>query len=67
MVLEMASKTLGHLARLGTSLTADMVQFQVNQAFEWLQAGHNEKRQLAAAMVLKGTSDHTYQCHKACM
>ena len=63
MVLQAAAAALGHLARLGSPLTLDLVNFQVKQAFEWLQqsttvgaASSNtaaELRELAAVLVLK--------------
>lgn len=53
--LHMASKTLGHLARAGGTLTADFVDFEVKRALEWLQGeryDHNqEHRRLTACLV----------------
>ena len=54
IVLEAASKALGHLARAGGALTVDIVEFQVKQSLEWLQADRQEQRRLAAVLVLKG-------------
>jgi hypothetical protein len=63
-LLHAAASVLGHLARLGSPLTADLVSFQAKQAFEWLQQSAAaastgaalaaaEQRQLAAVLVLK--------------
>ena len=53
--LEMASKTLGHLARAGGTLTADFVDFEVKRSLEWLQGeryDHNQDyRRLTACLV----------------
>ena len=65
LVLHGASVALGHLARLNSPLTVDLVNFQVKQAFEWIQhsisdEGANTKnvpatdsRLLAGVLVLK--------------
>ena len=66
-ILQAAAAALGHLARLGSPLTLDLVNFQVLQAFEWLQQSASaaasssssssspasELRELAAVLMLK--------------
>ena len=59
IVLEMAAKSLGHVARLGNTLTTDIVEFQVKQAFEWLSSDQHEKRHLAAVLILKELAANT--------
>ena len=57
-VLVQASKTLGHLARKGGTLTADFVVFEVSRALEWLQSDRFEGRRLAAVLVLKELAEN---------
>jgi FKBP12-rapamycin complex-associated protein len=57
-ILHGAAAALGHLARLASPLTVDLVNFQVKQAFEWIQQQEaalspNASRLLAAVLVLK--------------
>ena len=59
-VLVEASRALGHLVRTGGTLTADIVDFEVKRALEWLQgdaAMFREKRH-AAALVLKELAEN---------
>ena len=59
-VLVEASRALGHLVRAGGTLTADIVDFEVKRALEWLQgdaAMFKEKRH-AAALVLKELAEN---------
>jgi FKBP12-rapamycin complex-associated protein len=45
----------GHLTRSGGgALTADLVEFEVKQSFEWLQGSRPEPRRRAAVLILKG-------------
>ena len=59
VVLELAARTLGHLARAGESLTVEIVEFEVKQSLEWLQSHRSEHRRLAAVMVLKELAEST--------
>ena len=59
VVLAMASKALGHLARAGGALTVEFVEFQIKQSLEWLQADRNERRHLAAVLVLRELAQNT--------
>lgn len=58
VILDMASKALGHLARAGGTLTPDFVEFEVKRALEWLQGDRYEHRRLAAVLVLKQLADN---------
>lgn len=53
VVMQMASKALGRLARASGTLTADCVDFEVRRALEWLSSERSEPRRHAAVMVLK--------------
>lgn len=55
----MASKALGHLARAGGALTVEFVEFQIKQSLEWLQVERNERRHLAAVLVLRELAQNT--------
>ena len=44
-LLREASKALGHLARAGGTLAADIVEFEVKRALEWLEGDRSEQRQ----------------------
>jgi FKBP12-rapamycin complex-associated protein len=59
IVLAMASKALGHLARAGGALTVEFVEFQIKQSLEWLQVDRNERRHLAAVLVLRELAQNT--------
>ncbi|GAM22047.1 hypothetical protein SAMD00019534_052220 [Acytostelium subglobosum LB1] len=52
-VMLMASKALGRLARSSGTLTADIVEFEVTRALEWLSGDRYENRRHAAVLVLK--------------
>lgn len=58
-LLKMASKALGHLARAGGTLAADIVEFEVKRALEWLEGDRSEQRRLAAVLVLKELAFNT--------
>eukprot|EP00897_Mesotaenium_endlicherianum_P005918 jgi/Mesen1/5354/ME000267S04502 len=53
-----ASAALGHLARAGGALTADVVEFQVKQALDWLQGERMEPRRFAAVLILKEMAEN---------
>lgn len=48
VVMEMASKAMGHLSMAGDTFTAEYVEFEVKRALEWLGADRNEGRRHAA-------------------
>ena len=55
-----AARALGHLVRAGGTLTADIVDFEVKRALEWLQGDsdmHRDKRH-AAALILKELAEN---------
>ncbi|BBN14806.1 serine/threonine-protein kinase mTOR [Marchantia polymorpha subsp. ruderalis] len=59
-VMKAASIALGHLARVGGALTADVVEYQVRRALEWLQ-GQGERaeaRRFAAVLILKEMAEN---------
>ncbi|KAJ3083694.1 phosphatidylinositol kinase- protein kinase tor1, partial [Quaeritorhiza haematococci] len=49
----LASKALGRLALPGGPLIADIVEFEIKRALEWLQGDRNESRRYAAVLVLR--------------
>lgn len=51
VVMEMASKAMGHLSMAGDTFTAEYVEFEVKRALEWLGADRNEGRRHAAVSV----------------
>lgn len=51
VVMEMASKAMGHLSMAGDTFTAEYVEFEVKRALEWLGADRNEGRRHAAVCV----------------
>ncbi|KAK6307934.1 hypothetical protein J4Q44_G00212050 [Coregonus suidteri] len=53
VVMEMASKAMGHLSMAGDTFTAEYVEFEVKRALEWLGADRNEGRRHAAVLVLR--------------
>ena len=57
VVLKLAARTLGHLARSGGTMTVDFVDFEVKRALEWLQAQpeprSGETKRLAAVYTLR--------------
>lgn len=48
VVMEMASKAMGHLSMAGDTFTAEYVEFEVKRALEWLGADRNEGRRHAS-------------------
>lgn len=53
VVMEMASKAMGHLSMAGDTFTAEYVEFEVKRALEWLGADRNEGRRHAAVSDLQ--------------
>lgn len=51
VVMEMASKAMGHLSMAGDTFTAEYVEFEVKRALEWLGADRNEGRRHAAVSI----------------
>lgn len=54
-LLRMCAKALGHLARAGETIAADIVEFEVKRALEWLDGD----RRLAAVLVLQELAENT--------
>lgn len=52
-VMELAAKTVGRLALVSGTYTAEYVEFEVKRAFEWLSGDRNEGKRHAAVLVLK--------------
>ncbi|OXU22583.1 hypothetical protein TSAR_001785 [Trichomalopsis sarcophagae] len=52
-VMELAAKTVGKLALVSGTFTAEYVEFEVKRAFEWLSGDRNENKRHAAVLVLK--------------
>ncbi|CAI7750020.1 unnamed protein product [Closterium sp. NIES-54] len=48
-----AAATLGHVARAGGAMAADVVEFQVKEALRWLEGERVEARRYAAVLILK--------------
>lgn len=57
VVMEMASKAMGHLSMAGDTFTAEYVEFEVKRALEWLGADRNEGRRHAAVSHCPSTLD----------
>lgn len=57
VVMEMASKAMGHLSMAGDTFTAEYVEFEVKRALEWLGADRNEGRRHAAVSII-GSRKH---------
>ncbi|KAL2621813.1 hypothetical protein R1flu_002018 [Riccia fluitans] len=61
-VMIAASAALGHLARVGGALTADVVEYQVRRALDWLQGQGQgepaEARRFAAVLILKEMAEN---------
>lgn len=57
VVMEMASKAMGHLSMAGDTFTAEYVEFEVKRALEWLGADRNEGRRHAAV-----SDSQTHSC-----
>ena len=53
VTLAAAAKALGHLVHSGGPVTADVVEFEVKRALEWLQGERVEYKRLAAVLILK--------------
>ena len=53
LTMSAAAKALGHLVRSGGSVTADVVEFEIKRALEWLQDERVEYRRLAAVLILR--------------
>ena len=54
LVLDHASRALGHLARPGGAYTAELVEAEMTSAFEWLQPENKqESRKLAAVLLIR--------------
>lgn len=54
VVLDAASRALGHLARPGGAYTAELVEAEMTSAFEWLQPeSKQESRKLAAVLLIR--------------
>lgn len=52
LILSEAAKALGHLARVGGTLTANFVDAEVRKALDWLVGDRIEHKRLAACLVL---------------
>ena len=48
---------IGHLARAGGTLTADIVEYEVQRALEWLEG--DQQRRHAAVLVLRELAENT--------
>ncbi|KAF2500193.1 ARM repeat-containing protein [Lophium mytilinum] len=48
-----AARALGRLAKPGGTLTAELVEAEVNGALEWLQMERQENRRFAAVLILR--------------
>lgn len=57
-ILVLASRVLGHLARAGGAMTADEVEHQIRNAFDWLRGDRVEHRLLAAVLILKEMAEN---------
>eukprot|EP00002_Diphylleia_rotans_P004010 TRINITY_DN1288_c0_g1_i6.p1 TRINITY_DN1288_c0_g1~~TRINITY_DN1288_c0_g1_i6.p1 ORF type:complete len:2340 (-),score=509.17 TRINITY_DN1288_c0_g1_i6:204-7223(-) len=57
-VMMMASKAVGHLAKIGGMLTAEFVDFEVKRALEWLEGDRYESRRHAAVLILKELAEN---------
>jgi FKBP12-rapamycin complex-associated protein len=52
-VMELAAKTVGKLALVSGTFTAEYVEFEVKRVFEWLSGDRHENKRHAAVLVLK--------------
>jgi len=52
-VMQLAAKTVGKLALVSGTYTAEYVEFEVKRAFEWLGTDRHEGRKHAAVLVLR--------------
>ena len=53
LVMDVAARALGRLAKPGGTLTAELVEAEVKAALEWLQLERSENRRFAAVAVLR--------------
>ena len=53
VVLDKAAQCLGHLAKPGGALTAELVESEIQSAMESLQSDRQEGRRLAAVLVIR--------------
>ena len=58
-LLREAAHSLGQLAAVGGTTAADMVEFEVKRALEWLEGDRSEQRRYCAVCVLKELCEHT--------
>ena len=58
-LLREAAHALGQLAAVGGVMAADMVEFEVKRALEWLEGDRSEQRRYCAVCVLKELCEHT--------
>ncbi|KAF6153004.1 hypothetical protein GIB67_021609 [Kingdonia uniflora] len=54
----LASRVLGHLARVGGAMAADEVEHQVKNALEWLREDRVENHRFAAVLILKEMAEN---------
>lgn len=52
-VLYYGAKCLGHLAKPGGALTAELVESEIQSALEWLQSERQESRRFAAVLIIR--------------
>lgn len=52
-VLLYAARSLGRLAKPGGSLTAELVESEIQSALEWLQSERQENRRFAAVLIIR--------------
>ncbi|KAF6172500.1 hypothetical protein GIB67_007013 [Kingdonia uniflora] len=57
-VYVLASRVLGHLARVGGAMAADEVERQVKNALDWLREDRVEDHRFAAVLVLKEMAEN---------
>ncbi|KAK4762122.1 hypothetical protein SAY87_030006 [Trapa incisa] len=57
-VLILASRVLGHLAKVGGAMTADEVEYQLKNALDWLRGERIEYRRLSAVLILKEMAEN---------
>ncbi|EPX72448.1 phosphatidylinositol kinase Tor1 [Schizosaccharomyces octosporus yFS286] len=57
--MELSAKVLGQLAALGGTLAAELVEFEVQRAFEWLQGDRQEQKRMASVLILKSLAQNS--------
>ncbi|WOK94449.1 serine/threonine-protein kinase TOR [Canna indica] len=57
-VLVLSSQVLGHLVKSGGAMTADEVERQIKNAFDWLHGERIEYRLFAAVLILKEMAEN---------